>query len=65
MKFSIPDMTCSHCVQSVRQAVHEVDAAASVEIDLAGRTAEVGSTASADTVLAAIQEAGYEEARLA
>jgi len=64
MKFSIPDMTCGHCVQAVQQAVQDVDAAASVEIDLAGRTADVRSTASVDAVLAAIKEAGYEDARV-
>ena len=59
--FTVPDISCQHCVDSITREVTAVDGVASVAIDLDTKTvAVVGGDASA--VIAAIDEAGYDVA---
>ena len=58
--FEVSGMTCGHCVRAVTEAVHGVDAAAQVEVDLgAGRVTVRGGTAAQDQVAQAISAEGY------
>jgi copper chaperone CopZ len=57
--FTVSGMTCAHCISAVTQAVHEVDPAAPVEIDLASGRVEIDSAASRDELARAIEGAGY------
>jgi copper chaperone len=57
--FNVQGMTCGHCVKGVTRAVQEQDAAARVEVDLAGRQVRVDSALTAEQILAAIREEGY------
>lgn len=57
--FQVEGMSCQHCVQAVTRAVHEVDPAAPVTVDLASGKVVVESTQSADAIRAAIDDAGY------
>jgi len=57
--FSVEGMSCGHCVAAVTRAVQQVDAAASVQVDLSKQTVAVTSGASTDAVKAAIEQAGY------
>ncbi|KQR69352.1 hypothetical protein ASG25_17290 [Rhizobium sp. Leaf384] len=57
--FDIPDMTCGHCKSTVEGAVHRVDARATIRIDLAAKTADVETAASAHEIAEAITAAGY------
>ncbi len=59
MKFTVPDMTCGHCVATVTKAVKSLDAAAEVKADLASKTVTVETTAAAGAVAKALEEAGY------
>ena len=59
LKLKVPDMTCGHCVASVTKAVKSVDAAASVNVDLASRTVEIDSAAEPAKVSKALEAAGY------
>ncbi|WP_199032140.1 heavy-metal-associated domain-containing protein, partial [Ralstonia sp. ASV6] len=36
--FSVEGMSCGHCVSAVTRAVQQVDAAASVQVDLSTQT---------------------------
>ncbi|HDS1736752.1 cation transporter [Pseudomonas sp. BP8] len=58
--FTVQGMTCGHCVKAVTAAVHEQDAAATVEVNLAGKQVRVDSPLAADKILAAIREEGYQ-----
>lgn len=58
--FSVPAMTCRHCVRAISSRLHDVTGVVSVEADVASRTVRVRSTANADALRAAIAEAGYE-----
>jgi copper chaperone len=59
MKFTVPDMTCGHCVASLTKAVRTLDPAAEVKADLASKTLTVETASSATAVARALEEAGY------
>ena len=59
-QFQVPSMDCGHCAQTVEKAVKSVDAGAKVSIDLAARAVKVESGATAEALLGAIRQAGYE-----
>lgn len=58
-RFTLPDMSCGHCVAAITEALKAADAQARVEIDREARTAEVDSTLPRETLAAALTEAGY------
>ncbi|MEL1089046.1 heavy-metal-associated domain-containing protein [Pseudomonas sp. OB66] len=58
--FNVQGMSCGHCVKAITQAVQAMDPAASVRVDLAAKEVGVESALSADQVIAAIREEGYE-----
>jgi len=62
--YAVNGMTCEHCVASVREEVGEIDGVQSVDVDLvAGGVSTVRvrseSELDDDTIVAAINEAGY------
>jgi copper chaperone len=58
--FRVDDMTCGHCVSAITKAVKEADAGAQVQVDLARHLVQVEpSTANAEDIGSAIEEAGY------
>lgn len=60
INFTVQDMSCGHCVGAITQAVQAADPEARVDIDLAQHRVSIEPVAaSADTLRAAIQEAGY------
>jgi copper chaperone len=59
-QLQVEGMSCSHCVGSVTKAVKGVDAAASVDVDLASKTVKVESTGALGQIKAAIEDAGYD-----
>jgi len=58
-QFIVPDMSCANCVAHITQAIHELEAAAKVSIDLASKRVEVQSESDAQAIVAALDEAGY------
>jgi copper chaperone len=59
IEFQVEGMSCQHCVAAVTNAIREHDEAARVEVDLASGRVAVDSVQSADSLKAAIDEAGY------
>ena len=57
-EFLIPDMSCDGCVRSVTNAVKQIDPAAAVAADLVGKRVRVESTATQESLAAAIRDAG-------
>lgn len=57
--YTVPAMSCQHCVNAITESVEPVDGVASVTIDLDAKTVAVAGGAEA-AVRAAIEEAGYE-----
>jgi copper chaperone len=58
-EFIVAGMTCGHCVQAVTAALHGVDPAADVAVNLATKRVTVRSDADRKRLEASIQEAGY------
>ncbi|MBK5352709.1 heavy-metal-associated domain-containing protein [Pseudomonas sp. TH41] len=58
--FNVEGMSCGHCVKAITRAVQDKDPAASVRVDLAAKEVGVESGLTADQVIAAITEEGYE-----
>lgn len=59
MLLNVQKMTCNHCVRSVTQAVHGLDPAARVEVDLADGTVRVDGAPQTAAVVQAIEAEGY------
>lgn len=62
LEFDIAALSCGHCVRAVTEAVHEVDPAARVDVDLASKHVTVQTAAERAQVVAALAEAGYAPA---
>lgn len=61
LRFSVPGMSCGHCVIAVRSELERVPGVVDVEVDLATKRVVLrGSGVDRDTVRAAVDEAGYE-----
>ncbi|MDR0259895.1 MAG: cation transporter [Acidovorax sp.] len=60
--FEVSGMTCGHCERAVTNALHDVDAAAKVQIDRSQNKVVVESTAERETLRHAIAEEGYQVA---
>ncbi|MEP3431139.1 MAG: heavy-metal-associated domain-containing protein [Roseibium sp.] len=60
MKFSVPDMRCSHCVAAITKAVKAMDTTAVVSCDLENRTVTIDYPSSPDLLKASILTAGYK-----
>ena len=61
-EFQIADMTCSHCASTITKAVHSLDHAARIEIDLAAKRVRVESPLGPQMLAAAIRSAGFTPA---
>lgn len=62
VQFSVPAISCSHCVGMVTEALKQADPQARVEVDLASKSVTVDSTRDRATLSAALTEAGYPPA---
>ena len=56
---TIPKIRCRGCVASVEKAIHSVDASAQITVDLEARRVEVTTSADRQTLLTALDAAGY------
>ena len=56
---TIPKIRCGGCVASVEKAIHSVDASAQIVTDIEARRVEVTTQADRQTLLTALDAAGY------
>lgn len=62
LELHVEGMNCNHCVSKVTKAVKEIDANATVAVDLKSRKVRVDSTADRADIRSAVVEAGYKVA---
>lgn len=60
--FTLPDMSCGHCVAAITEALKAADAQAHIEIDRESRTAKIDSALPRESLSTALIEAGYTPA---
>ncbi len=65
LEFTIPNISCGHCVRAVTEAVYQADPQATVQVDLATQRVLVQTQASRVAVAARLAEAGYTPAEAA
>ena len=64
LRFSVPGMTCGHCVAAVRGEIEKVPGVRTVVVDLVTKAVVVtGAAVDPVAVAAAVDEAGYELVR--
>lgn len=57
----VPEMSCSHCQSTIDKAIHKLDAAAKITVDLASHHLEIISEKSSTAaIIAALKTAGYD-----
>ena len=59
--WTVPEMSCQHCVDAITTEVTKVAGVTAVKVDLDTKTVAV-TGGDADAVVAAIDEAGYDVA---
>ena len=62
IEFTLPDMSCGHCVGAVTQALQAVAPQARVQIDLATKKVQVENADDREALARALSDAGYEPA---
>lgn len=60
LRFSVPGISCGHCVSAITNEVSQTPGVNGVVVDLDTKTVTVSGTASPETIIAAIDEAGYD-----
>ena len=58
-ELKVSGMTCGGCVKSVENAIHVIDPSAKVSVDLSTQIVKIDSNKNKETIIAAIEEAGY------
>lgn len=59
MLFRVPNMSCGHCVATITNAVHEIDAEAVVKADTDLRQVNIVTKTDQDILREALAKAGY------
>ncbi|MFD1587934.1 heavy-metal-associated domain-containing protein [Halorientalis brevis] len=59
---TVEGMSCEHCEQTVTEALEAVDGVAAVTVDHETDSATVEGDADVETLLAAVEDAGYDAA---
>jgi copper chaperone len=62
IELTLPTMTCGHCVRTVTETVHAIDADAKLDIDLPTHQVRISSAQPAERFAAALTEEGYTPA---
>ncbi len=62
IELTLPTMTCGHCVKTVTAVVQQVDAQATLQVDLPTHQVRIESTHAADDFRRALAEEGYAAA---
>ncbi len=62
IEMTLPTMTCGHCVRTVTDTVRQVDAQATLDIDLPTHRVRIESQQPADAFAKALAEEGFAPA---
>lgn len=57
--YSVPDISCDHCVRAITEALRPLDGVTGVEVSIDAKSVTVTGSAPPAAVAAAIADAGY------
>ncbi len=58
--FRVPEIHCDGCIRALTNAVHDLDAGATIQADLLTKQVQVNTTATDAAVAEAFREAGFD-----
>ena len=61
-ELNVTGMTCDHCQHAVKGALESVEGVKNATVDLTTGTAKVEGSADLNTLIAAVEEEGYQAA---
>lgn len=59
-KFNVPDVSCDHCKNRIESTLLAQDSVSSAEVNIEEKTVTVDSELPSDSLIALIDEAGYD-----
>ncbi|MBO1518938.1 heavy-metal-associated domain-containing protein [Oceanisphaera pacifica] len=59
VEFTLPDMTCGHCVGAINEALTTLDPNCEIEFDLLNHLITVNSSATEQQLISTLTDAGY------
>ena len=59
IEMNVPDMTCGHCIATIRKAVSGIDPGATCDVSLDAKRVKVGSAMPPSDFVEALEEVGY------
>jgi copper chaperone len=59
LEFTVPDMACGACANTIEKAIKAIDPAAEMTADTTTKLVKITTTTASDTVKQAIEQAGY------
>ena len=59
-EFLVEAMSCGHCINAVTEAIHALDPAADVQVDLGSKHVRVQSDVDRFLLSSALRDAGYD-----
>ena len=63
-EFLVEGMSCGHCINVVTEAIHSLDPAATVDVDLGTKHVRVDSDVDGFLLSQALRDAGYDSVPL-
>ncbi|MDQ6614504.1 MAG: cation transporter [Actinomycetota bacterium] len=58
--YSVPDISCDHCKQTIEGEVGKVEGVDLVEVDVSAKSVHVAGAAADEAIRSAIEEAGFD-----
>jgi copper chaperone len=65
IEFTVPDMACGACANTIEKAIKVIDPAAEITADASTKFVKILTTSAAETVKQAIEQAGYHPQKAA
>jgi copper chaperone len=59
LEFTVPDMACGACANTIEKAIKAIDPAAEMTADTTTKLVKISTTTVSETVKQAIEQAGY------
>jgi copper chaperone len=59
LEFTVPDMACGACANTIEKAIKAIDPRAEITADATTKLVKISTTTASETIKQAIEQAGY------